>query len=154
MGCNLRHWRANAVKVVFRAFHGPTDWAWIRLHIGALQVEDTSGIIAVSADTGEIVGACVMDNWTFNSVQAHFAITSPMVLRHGFLQECVNYVFNVADKQAIYGFIPASNKKAIKLNTHMGFTEVFRIPEGFGKGVDYVAMQMLKENCKVLPETA
>ena len=141
------------MKVLFRAFHGPTDWDWIRQRIGALQVEDTSGIMAVNADTGETVGACIMDNWTYNSVQAHFAVTSSVILRHGFLQECVNYVFNVAGKRAMYGFVPASNTKAIKLNTHMGFTEVFRIPEGFGKGVDYIAMQMLKEDCKVLPDT-
>ena len=142
------------MQVAFRAFHGPTDWAWISQHIKPLQVEDTSGIMAVNAETGATVGACVLDNWTFNSVQAHFAITSSMVLRHGFLQECVNYVFNVAGKRAMYGFVPGSNEKAIKLNTHMGFTEVFRIPEGFGEGVDYIAMQMLKEDCKVLPKTA
>ena len=142
------------MRVAFRAFHGPSDWAWIKSQINPLQVEDTSGIIAINADTGAHVGACVLDNWTYNSVQAHFTVTSSMVLRHGFLQECVNYVFNVAGKSAVYGFVPASNTKAIKLNTHMGFTEVFRIPEGFGEGVDYIAMQMLKENCRVLPDTS
>jgi len=140
------------MRIEYRSFHGPTDWEWINSHLPIMQVEDTSGIIAVDLDTEERVGALVLDNWTNNSVQGHFLITSAMVLKHGFLELCSDYIFNASDKKVLYAFIPSDNKKAIKLDTHIGFTEVFRMKDGFADGVDYVVMQLLKENCVCLPK--
>ena len=51
------------------------------------------GIVAVNKATGEQVAACVMDNWTNNSVQCHYIIDTPIVLRHGFLECVANYIF-------------------------------------------------------------
>lgn len=140
------------MKLSVRPFYGPTDWNWVNEQLPIMQVEDTSGLIAVDVETGERVGALITDNWTNNSVQAHFLIKSPMVLRHGFLHHCLDFIFNYSGRKAIYGFIPGDNEKAIKLNTHIGFKEVFRMPEGFADGVDYVVMQLLKEDCTCLPE--
>ena len=139
--------------IQFRAFDGPSDWAWVNDQVGILQVEDTSGIMAIDAATKQTVGACILDNWTSNSVQAHFMVASSMVLRHGFLEECFDYIFNHSDKKFIYGFIPGDNEKALKLNRHTGFTELLRLPEAFKDGVDYVVMEMKRENCKYLPKT-
>lgn len=142
------------MDVQFRAFHGPTDWGWCNEQVGILQVEDVSGIMAIDTDTGERVGACILDNWTHNSVQSHFMITTPLVLRHGFLQECFNYVFNHADKKVMYGMVPGDNAKALAFNKHMGFAEVLRLPEAFKDGVDYVVVQLKREDCKYMPEGA
>lgn len=132
--------------------HGPSDWDWINQQVGILQVEDTCGITAVDMETNETVGCCVMDNWTANSVQAHFMISSPLVLRHGFLEECFDFMFNHKGVKFIYGMVPADNDKALKLNKHMGFTERLRLPEAFADGVDYVVMELEKKACKHLPE--
>lgn len=140
------------MKIGFRAFHGPSDWGWVNQQVGILQVEDTSGIMAIDVTTNTTVGACILDNWTPNSVQAHFMITSPTVLRHNFLEECFDYIFNHAGKKVMYGMIPADNEKALKLNKHLGFTEVVRLPEAFKDGVDYVVMELRRENCKHLPK--
>lgn len=140
------------MKLHFREMHGPSDWGWINQQVGVLQVEDTTGIIAVDTDTNTTVGGCVMDNWTANSVQAHFMISSPLVLRHGFLEECFDFMFNHKDVKYIYGMVPADNEKALKLNKHMGFTERLRLPEAFADGVDYVVMELEKKACKHLPE--
>lgn len=140
------------MKIMFRAFHGPTDWGWVNEQVGVLQVEDTSGIMAIDVETNTTVGACILDNWTANSVQAHFMANSPLVLRHGFVEECFDYVFNYADKKFIYGMVPSDNEKALKLNAHMGFTEVLRLPEAFKDGVDYIVMELKRENCKYLPK--
>lgn len=135
----------------FRIFHGPYDWGWVNQQVGILRVEDTTGIMAINTDTNETVGACIMDNWTQNSVQCHFMITSPLVLKHDFLGCCYDFMFNVKNVKYIYGLVPADNEKAVKLNTHMGFTEKARLEEAFETGVDYLLMELKKENCEFLP---
>lgn len=139
------------MKIYLRELHGPSDWGWINQQVGIIQCEDTTGIIAIDLDTNTTVGACVMDNWTPNSVQAHFMVSTPLVLRHGFIEDCFDFVFNVKQCRYMYGLVPANNEKALKLNKHMGFTERLRLPEAYADGVDYVVMEMKKENCKYLP---
>lgn len=139
------------MKLYCRAMHGPTDWGWINQQVEILRVEDTAGIVGIDLNKNETVAACVMDNWTNNSVQCHFMVANKMALRHGFLQECLDYIFNVCDKKYIYGMVPGNNEKAIKLNKHMGFTEKVRLKEAFADGVDYIVMEMKRENCKYLP---
>ena len=140
------------MKPYFREMHGPSDWGWINEQVGILQSEDTTGITAIDLDTNRTVGACVMDNWTANSVQAHFMVASPTVLRHGFLEECFDFMFNEKGVKYVYGMVPSDNEKALKLNKHMGFTERLRLPEAFADGVDYVVMECTRDNCKYLPE--
>ena len=140
------------MKIFFRELHGPNDWGWINSQVEILQSEDTTGITAIDLDTNNTVGACVMDNWTANSVQVHFMVDTPMVLRHGFLEECFDFMFNHKGVKYLYGLVPGDNEKALKLNKHMGFTERLRLPEAFADGVDYVVMELTRDNCKYLPE--
>ena len=141
------------MKIEFRLFSGEHDWGWVQQQVGVLRVEDTAGIMAIDVDTNTTVGGCIMDNFTSNSVQCHFMVTSPMVLKHGFLEECFDFVFNHIDRKFIYGMVPSDNEKALRLNAHMGFTEVLRLPEAFRDGVDYVVMQLRREDCKYLPKS-
>jgi len=138
------------MKLEFRKFHGPQDWGWINQQVGILRCEDTDGIMAIDTDTNETVGACIMDNWTQNSVQCHFMISSPLVLKHDFLGCCYDFMFNVKGVKYIYGLVPANNEKAVKLNAHMGFTEKARLEEAYETGVDYLLLELKKENCKYL----
>jgi hypothetical protein len=142
------------MKIHFRAFDGPSDWGWVNTQIPILRVEDTCGIMAIDADTNETLGACIMDNWTTNSVQAHFMATTPMLLKHGFIEECFDYLFNERELKYIYGMVPEDNVRALKLNKHMGFTEKLRLPDAWADGIDYVVMELKKENCKYLPQLA
>jgi hypothetical protein len=139
------------MNIKFREFRSE-DWVWVNAQIPILQVEDTTGIMAVDTSTGELVGACILDNWTKNSVQAHFMVSSPLVLKHGFLQECFGYVFSYSNLKYMYGLVPGDNKHAIRLNKHMGFIEKVRLDEAWAPGVDYVLMQLTKETCKYLPK--
>ena len=68
------------------------------------------------------------------------------------LHEMADWLFIKADKQKVIGLVPADNLKAIKLNRHIGFKEVYRISEGFAEGVDYILMQLNREDCKYLSE--
>lgn len=139
------------MNLYIRMFHGPTDWGWVNQQIPILRVEDTTGIVGIDYDKNETVAACVMDNWTHNSVQCHFMCTNPIALRHDFLQTCFGYIFDEMGKKFIYGLVPGDNEKALKLNKHMGFTEKARLEDAFADGVDYVIMELKRENCKYLP---
>lgn len=138
------------MKITFRKFDGAADWAWCNQQVGIVQCADTNGIMAVDKNTDKIVGACIMDNWTRNSVQCHFMVTSPLVLRHSFLECCFDFMFNTCGVNRVYGLVPANNEKAVKLNTHMGFTINSRLDEAFEPGVDYLIMELRRENCAFL----
>ena len=140
------------MNIGYRPFAGPLDWAWINHQVGIKWCEDTDAIMAVDMDTSSILGACIMDNWTANSVQCHFMITNPMVLKQKFLECCFEFIFNISGVERIYGLVPANNTKAIKFNTHLGFTIKARMEEAFEKGVDYILMELKQKNCLHLPK--
>lgn len=135
------------MKVGFRFMDGTIDWGWICDQVRILRVEDTSGIVAVNTATGELLAACVMDNWTTTSVQCHLTIPNTMAIRHGFIKKITDYVFNERGKKFIYGLVPSNNEKALKLNKHFGFTEKTRLHGTFGEGLDYVILELKRENC-------
>jgi len=93
-----------------------------------------------------------MDNWTANSVQCHFMVATPFVLRHDFLECCFEFIFTVSGVGRVYGLVPANNEKAVKFNTHIGFTEKARMEEAYEKGVDYLLMELKQEDCLHLPK--
>lgn len=135
-----------------REFHGPTDWGWINSHVPLLRVEDTCGIVMIDLEKNETVAAMILDNIMYNSVQAHLIIQNPLAIRHGFLTECADLVFNHMDKEYIYGMVAENREKALKLNKHMGFTEKTILPGAHAEGVGYVLMELHRDNCSFLPK--
>jgi len=135
------------MRVGFRAIASKGDWDWVTNLIPLLRVSDMTSILAINLDTKEIQAGCVMDTWTTTSCQIHFAIANPMVLRHGFFQEISKFVFDTAGRKTMYGLVPANNKKALKIDAKIGFTEVTRLKEAYDVGVDYVLLELQKENC-------
>ncbi len=138
------------MNIIYRQFYGPADWGWCMDQVGIIQCGDTTGIMAINTDTGEPVGACIMDNWTQNSVQCHFMLTTPMVLKHKFLDVCFEYMFNTGNVSKVYGLVPANNTKAVKLNTNMGFTIKSTLEEAYEVGVDYLLMELKREDCRFI----
>jgi RimJ/RimL family protein N-acetyltransferase len=137
--------------VNLRACHMDASmWEWFNDNLPILSVEDTEGIIAVDTDTGENVGGCVMDNWTDNSVQAHFLMSSPMVFRNKFFHICASYIFEERKKEVVFVTIKSDNLKSIKFCTHVGFIEQCRLKDAFNEGVDCVIMELRKDNCMYL----
>ena len=108
---------------------------------------DTKGVVALDG-TGELVAACVFDNWSFNACQIHIYINNPFVLKHGFAREVFNYAFNTCGKNIVFGMTPADNEKALKFIKNIGLVEIFRVPEGYKEGVDFVLTQLRKEDCR------
>lgn len=139
------------MSVFCRAINIESDWAWINSQVPILLVEDTTGIIMFDKRTLKPLAACVLDNITANSTQAHFMITTPIVFKHGLLQLCFGYIFDALGVNYVYGLVPGDNEKAIKFNKRLGFTEKVALPEAFKPGVDYLLMELKKENCNFLP---
>lgn len=146
MGYYVGSWGYDVIT--FKPLRTQEEWDAFNEHLPILHVEDSGGILALR--DGELVGGCVTDNWTETSVQCHFYIKDWTVLRHDFLETCFEYMFNTCNRRIIYGLVPGDNAKAIKFNSHMGFTEKCRFEGAFKDGVDYVIMELKKENCKHL----
>jgi hypothetical protein len=108
----------------------------------------TRGLVATDTN-GTPVGVVLLDNWSENSVMGHIAVQSPIALRD-LLPEAFSYVFNFCQKGMMLGCVPADVVKALKLNAHIGFKEIYRIKDGWDVGIDTVMLQMLKADCKYI----
>ena len=130
---------------MIRAMNLVEDWPFM-IDGGAEPVvcSDTQGIVCEL--DGEVAAMVVMDSWSHNSVQVHMTIKNPMALRHGLLEEVSAHVHLVAGRGILIGLVPGDNEKALKLNKHLGYTEVHRIKDGFSVSVDTVIMELRAEN--------
>lgn len=134
--------------LTFRAMEGH-EWEWFNRFLPVLWVEDSRGIVAQRGQ--ELVGGCVYDNWTLNSVQCHLLILDPFIIRRGWLQTIFTAAFGTS-RQYIYGLVPGDNTRALRLNVRMGFTVKAELEEGYAPGVGYVIMQMRRQDCPYIEE--
>lgn len=127
------------------------EWEWVRERAYPIRCEDTQGIVAYD-ENGSIQACVVLDSFTVDACSAHIAIDNPFVIRHGFLHEVARHVFIACNRKRLFGLVPANNEKALKLDLHMGFEEVARIPDAYASGVDYIVIRMERQNCRWLPQ--
>lgn len=52
----------------------------------------------------------------------------------------------------MHSLVPANNTKALSVDKKIGFKEVTRLKDAFKQGVDYVLLEMRKEDCKYFNE--
>lgn len=126
----------------------PDAWEWIKLRANPVLCEDTDGVLAYRK--GELVAAAVFDTFSENSCQGHVVIEDPFVIRHDFLHWAFRFAFVHKQKDLIVGLTPADNAAALRLNQHLGFRQVYRVPEGYRKGIDYVLQEMRRDECRWL----
>jgi len=126
----------------------PEFYPWLRENLDPVLCDDTNGIVCYNVENNDILAASVMDNWTKRSCQIHVWIGNPIAIRHGFLYETFEYIYLITGRKTIFGLTPANNAKAIKFNKHVGFKEIFRLPEAYDEGVDYILFQMDKDECR------
>jgi len=136
------------MDVAYTDIRNEQDWQAVTKHIPVLRVQDTQGVLAWVKE--ELVGAVILDSWNHSGVSAHFLLRKPFLLRHGFLERCLNFIFNVRKKKYIYAQVASNNEKALKLDKHLGFVEVARMVDGYDDGIDYILMELAKENCRHL----
>ena len=120
------------------------QWGVVDHLLGLRWVEDTRGIWALK--DGAPAALCVLQNWTKSSVCAHLWVKNPVILRHGYFEEVADFAFNKGGVYTMIGMVPADNDKALKLNRHIGFKELCRIPDGYAPGEDWVVMTANRES--------
>lgn len=133
----------------FRKFVLAYDWDWVQTRLDLVYSTNMKGIIAED-ENGVRVAAAMFDGWHDNSVCVHQVIENPLILRHGFYEQVAEYVFVTCDRGIMYGLIPSSNKKALKLDANIGFVEKTRLKDAIRPGEDMVIMELRKENCRFL----
>ena len=133
----------------FKALTEDHEWNWIAARAHPLRCADSQGLVAYD-DNGIIQAVCVMDSWTPDTCQVHFAIDNKFVIRGGFLNEIARHCFVTCGRKRIFGLVPSNNDRAIRLDRHIGFTEVARVPHGYSEGVDYIVFGMDKADCRWL----
>ncbi len=122
-------------------------WEQMNQVMPMVRQEDTRGIVALD-DNGKLLGGIVCEDWTETMCSCHIVlIDGYKALKMGLHRELTNYVFTQAGKLKIIGMVPADNEKALKLDKHLGFIELVRIENGYKDGVDYVVMELKRENC-------
>ena len=136
--------------IKFKPWTIDAEWQWIWDRAKPLQCKDSQGIVAY--DERGIQAVCVADSFTVDACSVHFAIDSPFVIRAGFFNEVARHLFITCGRNRIFGLLPANNAKAIKLDLHMGFREVARIPDAYAEGVDYIVVRMDKSDTRWLTD--
>ncbi len=129
--------------------------AWIaeRAHIDVFPW--TRALEAVS-DDGRILAMVACDGWSKNSCQMHVALEPGVEgMRAGvsLIRPAFLFVFVILGLGVAVGTLRSDNVKALALNRHLGFREVFRGKDWHEPGVDQVWMEMRREECRwLLPE--
>ena len=123
------------------------DMLTVSQHIGYSPMDTTRGIVAYDQDTAETVAVFLIDSWTETSAQIHQIILKTMVIRHGWFETVAEFMFTAAARLMVYATVPANNTKALSLNKKIGFHEVTRLKDAWAKGVDFVVMEMTREDC-------
>jgi hypothetical protein len=135
------------MTIMFKPLSMSHEWSWFKERTHVIACEDSQGIVAID-ETGRIHAIAAFDSFTVDACNVHMAIDNPFVLRHGFLNEIGRHLFHACGRKRIFGLVPANNKKALKLDKHIGMHEVARVPDAVAEGIDYIVMRMDKADCR------
>lgn len=137
--------------MIFAPLTTAEEWAWFKERAHVIACEDSQGIV-VYDDAQNIAAMAVFDSFTVDGCSVHLAIDNPFAIRHGLFSEVARHAFVACGRKRMFGLVPSNNAKALKLDRHIGFTEVARIPNAVAEGVDYIVMCLEKADCRWLTE--
>lgn len=101
---------------------------------------------------GEIDAVVAYNGFTHRICSMHVVGDGGKWIDRELLRVCFDYVFNQCNRIAVYGHVASDNAAALKLDTHLGFNEVYRIGDAVKDGVDMVILEMRRENCRWLKD--
>ena len=94
--------------------------------------------ITCRSDEGEHLATLLFDFWTINAVQMHVWIQKPKALEGGTLvREAFDYVRKTG-RGLVIGVTPGDNALSLRFQHALGFVEMYRIKDGWAKGIDMV----------------
>jgi hypothetical protein len=133
------------VKVRYRPLV-PADMLTVRQYMPFSPSQNTRGIVAYDPDEQATLAIFIAQEWTATSVQVHQVIIKPLVIRHGWFGEIAEWIFLKAARRTMYASVPGNNEKALALNKKLGFKEVVRLKDAYDFGVDFVIMELRRED--------
>ena len=97
-------------------------------------------------DTGEILAGFVFNNYNTSNATCHIAVKKPgkylkQLLMHGY-----RYAFVMCGLKRLTGLVESTNKKALKLDYHIGFEHEFTMKQAGRNGADIEVLVLWPEN--------
>lgn len=121
----------------------PPDFAWFAQRTGYVLPANARGL-AVGAPPRAMLA---FDAWCPNSAHVHVAIEAPGVCRR-LVTEAFTWAFGAVG--VLVATIRAANTRSVRLAKHFGFTERYRIRDGWQAGEDVLVLEMRRAECRWL----
>jgi hypothetical protein len=100
----------------------------------------------VRADVPELQGVVALNNFCGRTCCMHVAGDGRWLTPY-LIWFVFDFVFRRCDLEAVFGAVAGDNEAALKFDRHLGFKEVYRLPNGWDHGIDLVYLQMLRNTC-------
>jgi hypothetical protein len=113
----------------------------------AAGLTDNAQAIGLLKD-GELVAAAAYDCFSGTNIFAHLRVCGRATRE--FWAAIFHYPFEDLGCSRITGYVQESNRKAVTLNEHLGFTVEGRLKGAAHDGGDMLVMVMWKEDCRML----
>jgi RimJ/RimL family protein N-acetyltransferase len=122
-----------------------------RLAIAAGTTFDATadGVISRLRD-GELLGGILYTQFTGVSCTVHLAGLRARWGNRALVWIGMDYPFRQLGLERIIGFVPQHNTAARRLNEHLGFKEVARIPGVYPGGRARLVLSLEREDCRIL----
>jgi RimJ/RimL family protein N-acetyltransferase len=121
--------------------------AFMQAHgVNISKSDDFNAIGRINAE-GKLMGVVVYNGFNGMCCSMHNAGDGNWISRE-FLKVAFHYPFVECDLNHIIVTVAGDNARALKLDKHLGFRVLFRIPHGWAKGVDTVILGMARHECR------
>ena len=131
---------------MFKPLDREDEWQWMVSRTHLILQGDMQGI--VHYDDKGIAGCVVFDTFTPVACNVHMAVDRISCIRDGLFDEVARHGFLACGKRRFFGLVPDNNERALKLNNHIGFVEVARIPGTLTDDIGTVVMRLDRERCR------
>lgn len=115
-----------------------------------LPYNPTQGIrgITFADKDDQALGVTMYDNWTPNAVHMHvWSKSSRPWFCKDYLKEIFRYPLEICAKGLVIAYTQGDNTPVLEFCRQVGFTEKYRVKDGWKLGTDLVIQEMRREQC-------
>jgi RimJ/RimL family protein N-acetyltransferase len=109
--------------------------------------------IGIADEAGKLIAGAVYHRWRKFDCELTFAASSPRWCRKGIVRALFHYPFVQQGLQRMTLIIGRNNKRAIRLNTGLGFKIEGTVRRAYDGMNDALILGMLREECRWLKES-
>src|SRR5262245_16972170 len=105
----------------------------------------------VSDEDNKLVIVVGFDGFTGKVAQIHLAFAEGWHFTpRAMLREVFKYAYVTAQRELLIGIVNSKNEKAMRMDLHLGFREIMRLPRMHDDDGDLVLLGMTKSECRYL----